>query len=110
MAPGTIMPRFSAIELFWPRGSACIRYSENYLTQEQIKYADVEKGLRQKNPRFDFARGGGVGEGGGGGGGGGGKMTRIFINFQRLNSLCMQDRGFVSGNLRMSTCGDRRLA
>lgn len=34
MAPGTTMPRFGAIELFWPRGSACVRYSENYLTQE----------------------------------------------------------------------------
>lgn len=34
MASGTTMPRFGAIELFWPRGSACVRYSENYLTQE----------------------------------------------------------------------------
>ena len=34
MAPGTTMPRFGAIELFWPRGSACVRYSENYLIQE----------------------------------------------------------------------------
>lgn len=25
-----------------------------------------------------------------------GKITCIFINFQQLNTLCMQDRGFVS--------------
>lgn len=24
------------------------------------------------------------------------KLPRIFINFQQLNTLCMQDRGFVS--------------
>ena len=27
---------------------------------------------------------------------GGWRMTCIFINFERLNTLCMQDRGFVS--------------